>query len=151
MTTEPIKCVVVTGVAKLYGIGVSVVSALLDAGYAVCGLDVVPLESHGQKRHPLRQLGQATERFIFLHDWKSGDKESTENVVERIVAFARGRLIGLINCGGVQVPYMPDAADSSRWDYFQHVITLNLSGPFLLTELVRTPTGGVSHINLIDR
>lgn len=90
-------------------------------------------------RHPLRQLGPASERFMLIHDWKSGDQKSSENAVEKVLAFSRGHLVGLVNCGGFTQPYMPAVEDgiSPRWDHFQKVIAVNLCGPFLLTELVR--------------
>lgn len=126
------------GVARVNGIGAAIAVALLNAGYAVCGMDHIQLEvSHLKQRHPLRQLGQGNERFMFIHDWNSGDKESSEIAVEKVTVFSRHKLMGLVNCSGIPQPYMPNVSDiNARWEHFQNVIQVDLSGVFLLTELV---------------
>ena len=117
----------VTGAAG--GIGFAVTSRLIQDGYRVLALDILP-----------KQSSRVTQQFAPLGsdaDYLSGDITSGEDrhrALEQALSLT-GRLDLLVNVAGISPRVRADLLEMSEESY-DRVMAVNTKGPFFLSQLV---------------
>jgi NAD(P)-dependent dehydrogenase (short-subunit alcohol dehydrogenase family) len=115
------KTALVTGAAQ--GVGFAAAALLGRLGYRVVLLDVKPLEGK------VRQLQDAGAQAVGI----TGDVAAESFVRELAERVARdyGALDALVNNAGVSLIVPAESTSAEQW---QHVMNVNLFGPFLLCK-----------------
>ncbi len=115
------KTVVVTGAAQ--GVGYAAASLLARLGYRVVLMDLKPLDAR------VRQLQETGTNAVAI----SGDVASelfVRDLAERL-ASDYGAPDALVNNAGISLIAPAESTSADQW---QHVMNVNLFGPFLLCK-----------------
>lgn len=125
-TTLDGQVALVTGAGS--GIGRSMATTFAAAGASVVAADIAADTARETVEAIERAGGVATSEVLDV-----GDEEAVQAAVERIVT-THGRIDVLCNNAGVMdTMAKPEHISTSLWD---HVLRINLTGPFLLTRAV---------------
>ena len=141
-TTLQGKVAIVTGAASPIGMGRSITTGLVRAGARVAMLDINE-DWLDQTANDMRELGGDNAVLPIVADVT--DPESVQNAVARTVSQMGGLHI-LVNNAGINprtAGFTSTGAAGSRNDFWTiepaawlRVISVNLSGPFLMTHAV---------------
>ena len=122
----------VTGAGR--GLGITLASAVLDAGGDVVCLDVLPQPSEVEwtaLQAPKKYSGQAT-----YHQCDITKEEQVRSILTKAASEAveRGKPIrGLVSCAGIQ--QMVDALDYPV-DDFKRILEVNVTGSFVVAKQI---------------
>lgn len=135
------RVAIVTGGSR--GLGGAAVSTLAAEGAAVVIADVLDAEG-AAKADEIRAAGGAA---LFQH-LDVRDADAWQQVVERTAADFGG-LDALVNCAGIT---LPRTIEDATLEEFQHVMDINLYGPFLgmqaaLPALIERGGGSIVNIS----
>lgn len=145
-----LRCAIITGVSKPYGIGRCLVHNFLEQGYKVAGLDFKSLENETMEAQSDLQITSASklplDRFHFVHADIS-DLEKIKLAVKEAVEWLGGCIHVLINNAARTKTIMDDEDPMKA---FAETIAVNLNGVYYLSEAVLPcmPPGLSSIINI---
>lgn len=125
------RTVVITGAGR--GLGITLASAVLDAGGDVVCLDVLPQPSEVEWAG-ITKIGEGTGRNATYYQCDITREEHVQATLADAVSKAEKRkkpIRGLISCAGVQ--QMVDAMDYPT-DSFKRILDVNVTGNFLVAK-----------------
>jgi NAD(P)-dependent dehydrogenase (short-subunit alcohol dehydrogenase family) len=120
----------ITGVAAPSGIGRALAHAFLDAGYYVGAIDSIEAPDLQE------DFRKADGKFSFVLADIS-DESSITSACRQILSQLNGTQINaLINNAGISNPYTPTSTFSERSQHWRRVIDVNLTGAYLMSEVL---------------
>jgi NAD(P)-dependent dehydrogenase (short-subunit alcohol dehydrogenase family) len=125
------RTVVVTGAGR--GLGITLASAVLDAGGDVVCLDVLPQPSEVEWSG-ITKIGEETGRHATYYQCDITTDEQVQATLAEALSQAEKRnkpIRGLISCAGVQQTV--DAIDYPT-DGFKRILDVNVTGSFLVAK-----------------
>ena len=125
------RTVVVTGAGR--GLGITLASAVLDAGGDVVCLDVLPRPSE-MDWAGITKIAEETGRHATYHQCDIAREEQVQATLADAVSRAEERkkpVRGLISCAGIQQTV--DAMDYPT-DGFKRILDVNVTGSFLVAK-----------------
>lgn len=125
------RTVVITGAGR--GLGITLASAVLEAGGDVACLDVLPAPSEVEWE-TIKKLGRETGRNATYYQCditKEEDVRSTLAEARSKADHSNKPIRGLISCAGIQ--QMVDAIDYPQ-DGFRRIMDVNVTGSFLIAK-----------------
>ncbi|KAL2060150.1 hypothetical protein VTL71DRAFT_9972 [Oculimacula yallundae] len=127
------RTVVITGAGR--GLGITLASAVLEAGGDAVCLDILPEPSQVEWAS-ITKAGEETGRTATYHQCDITQEYEVEEAMSQVVGQAEKRnkpIRGLINCAGVQ--QMVDAIDYPT-EGFKKILNINVTGSFLVAKHV---------------
>ncbi len=125
------RTVVITGAGR--GLGLTLASAVLDAGGDVVCLDVLPQPSEVEW-DGITKIGEETGRHATYYQCDIAKEEHVQAALANAASQAEKRkkpVRGLISCAGIQ--QMVDAMDYPI-DGFRRILDVNVTGSFLVAK-----------------
>ncbi|KAH7374232.1 dehydrogenase with different specificitie [Cadophora sp. MPI-SDFR-AT-0126] len=125
------RAVVITGAGR--GLGITLASAVLDAGGDVVCLDVLP-EPSELEWSAIMKLAEQTGRHAKYYQCDITNEEDVQGILAEAGSQAEKRsspIRGLISCAGVQ--QMVDAIDYPL-DGFKRILNINVTGSFVVAK-----------------
>lgn len=129
------------GVAKKSGIGRDLVHAFLRNGYCVGGIDNMELEGEDL-------IEQSSFTFVKANITSESDVNTALEIIFR--SFGHDRVTALINNAAISSPYLTATTSAERIIQWKNYININLTGAFIVTQLVLPhflPGSSVLHIS----
>jgi NAD(P)-dependent dehydrogenase (short-subunit alcohol dehydrogenase family) len=119
------------GIASKTGIGRRIVHSFLQEGYCVGGIDNIELE-------PEEDLFKAMKmnQFVFTRANICSDVEVSDALQKILHQFGCDHVNALVNNAAISSPYLTATSQTSRISQWRDYINVNLTGAFIVTQLV---------------
>lgn len=118
----------------------------LEAGYLVGGLDVVPVLDNDTALNAAASRNE----FYFRQSDVSKEAEASEAVKEIMQAFRCSAVSALVNNAALANPHLGGESLQERLSSWRNFIDVNLTGPFVMSEVVipcMLPGSSIVHIS----